>query len=191
VVFNKLRANSGLHREFTFPDAHKLTEGLLLSAWTHWEEFIRDILIIDLGTDADGFLKKDIRKFRTKGAPLRYAEKILNHPDSPQKFIEWDYGIVRLRADNFLSAGHRYPTALTRQTELDHLKRIRNGIAHKSDRAWTSFRNLVTGAPFNLTQNQMKGLTVGRFALSHQWNGNYVLSEVVNVIRDCANELVP
>ncbi len=191
LVYNKLSNQSGRGKHFTFPDAHKLTEGLLLSIWTHWEEFIQEILIIDLATASDGFLKKDIKKFRTKGAPLRYAEKILNHPDSPDKFIEWDYGIVQKRANNYLATGHRYPQSLARQNDIDKLKRVRNGIAHKSDRAWTSFLKLVKEAPFNLAKNQIKGLTVGRFAFSHTWNGNSVLIESINVIEACVNELVP
>ena len=191
AVYNKLHDQSGLHRPFTFPDAHKLTEGLLLSTWTHWEEFIQEILILDLATASDGFLKKDIKKFRTKGAPLRYAERILNHPDSPDKYIEWDYGIVQKRASNYLAIGHRYPQALARQNDIDKLKRIRNGIAHKSDRAWDSFIKLVKAAPFNLTGTQLRGMTVGRFAFSHQWNGNFVLLESLNVIEACVNELVP
>ncbi|QGW26707.1 hypothetical protein [Phnomibacter ginsenosidimutans] len=191
TVYNKLHAQSGLHRPFTFPDAHKLTEGLLLSTWTHWEEFIQEILIIDLATTNDGFLKKDIKKFRTIGAPMRYAEKILNHPDSPEKFIEWDYSVVQKRANNYLAAGHRYPTSLARQNDIDKLKRIRNGIAHKSDKAWDSFIKLVRAAPFSLTGTQLRGMTVGRFAFSHQWNGNFVLIESINVIEECVNELVP
>lgn len=191
AVFNKLHNQSGIHRPFTFPDAHKLTEGLLLSVWTHWEEFLQETLIIDLATNNDGFLKKDIKKFRTIGAPLRYAEKILSHPDAPDKFIEWDYSVVQKRAGVYLAAGHRYPHALVRQNDLDKLKRIRNGIAHKSDKAWASFIKLVKDAPFHLVGTQLRGMTAGRFAYSHQWNGNPVLIESINIIDACVNQLVP
>jgi hypothetical protein len=190
-VFNRLQAQSGRHRPFTFPDAHKLTEGLMLSVWTHWEEFIQEILVIDLATDTDGFLKKDVKAFRTKGAPLRYAEKILNHPDSPDKYIEWDYRSVQKRANNYLSNGHRYPNALARQNDIDNLKRIRNGIAHKGDKAWESFIKVVKAAPFNLSGTQLRGITVGRFAFGNQWNGKCVLIESIDIIEACVNELVP
>ena len=189
-VATKLHSQSGKNKPFTFPDAHKLTEGLLLSIWTHWEEFIREILITDLATDDKGFLLKDIKDFRTKGASLRYAEKILNHPDSPESFIGWDYSAVQKRAKNYLSSGHRY-AQLHRQVDIEKLKRIRNGVAHKSDNAWESFIKLVKGVPFNTAANKMRGITVGRFAFSQQWNGSSVIIEAVNVIESCVDQLVP
>jgi hypothetical protein len=187
----KLRNQTGNGRAFTFPDQHKFSEGLFLTCWTHWEEFIRELLIADLATSRDGFVLCDVRQFRVQGAPWRLAEAILFHPDHPDKFVEWDYGYVCSRADNFLPAGHRFIVGLPRKVELDRLKRIRNAIAHKSDRAWDSFVSLVRGAPFSLTATQMRGITVGRFVAAHTWNNNDVLEESIGILRGYATALVP
>jgi hypothetical protein len=191
AAFTKTRANSGRHQILTFPDMHKLSEGLLLSVWTHWEGFCRDLMVYDLGTDTGGQLKSEIKKFRTKGAPFRLAEKILGPPDS-NRFVEWnDYPSVKTRADTFLSAGHRFVSLNALENDLTTIKRVRNAVAHKSDRAWASFRSLVQAAPFSLAPNQMRGLTAGRFVSSHQWAGNFFLHTAVAKIKQCAVTLVP
>jgi hypothetical protein len=186
-----LRAQSGIHRPFTFPDAHKISEGLFLSAWTHWEEFLHELLEVDLATDPQGFLRKDISRFRVRAAPERLAERLLSHPDAPDKFVEWDYSNVYARAESFLAAGHRYPQSLPRSNDLAFLKRIRNGIAHRSDRAKESFLSLARGNPFNLHAAQMRGITVGRFVFSHHWNGGFILEASLQLIEDSATILVP
>ncbi len=116
---------------------------------------------------------------------------MLNHPDHPEKFVDWaDYKTVRDRADEFLAAGHRF-VALPQNDDVTKLKRIRNAVAHRSDKAWASFRSLVIGAPFNLAGNQLKGITPGRFLSSHQWNGVWVIEEAANVLEASALVLVP
>ena len=40
-TLKKVRAHSGRGAAFSFPDAHKIAEGLFLSAWTHWQEWGR------------------------------------------------------------------------------------------------------------------------------------------------------
>ena len=189
-IASKLRSNAGKGRTFSYPDSHKLSEGIFLSSWTHWEEATRSLLIIDLASDPNGFLLKDIKKFRVKGAPYGYAEVLLNHPDAPQKFVEWDYGTIKTRADQYLDAGHRF-ISLSRGGDLDLIKRIRNAVAHKSDRAWNSFKSLARAAPFNLASNQFQGLTAGRFIASHKWNGNFILEECLAIHRAHIDELVP
>lgn len=191
VVSGKIRNHSGGHRPFTFPDQHKLVEGLFLNCWTHWEGFIRELLLIDLASAPAGFVRRDVRTFRVKGAPLRLAEAVLSHPDHPNKFVEWDFTWVRSRANTFLPAGHRFAAALPRSADLERLKRIRNAIAHKSDRAWSSFLDLVRAAPFSLPPAQMKGITVGRFIAAHVWNGHPVLEESIFLFRALAGALVP
>lgn len=174
----------------TFPDHHKLSEGLFLSAWTQWEEFIRELIIDDLSEEPGGFVRKDVREFRLKGAPRRIAERILLHPDHPERFVEWDYSLVKKRAGTLLPETHRFK-ALPRDDDLEKMKRIRNAVAHKSDKAWESFRRLVSDPPFRLTSSQRKGLTVGRFLVAHQWNGKSVLMETFAVHRAHAQHLVP
>ena len=117
-IAEKLRNNSGNGKAFSFPDLHKLSEGIFLSSWTHWEEVTRSLLIHDLATDQNGFLLKDVRKFRIKGAPYNYAETLLNHPDAPTKYVEWDYGTVKNRAKRYLGSGHRFGT-LSRASDLE------------------------------------------------------------------------
>lgn len=190
-VVTKVIRITGKNQTLTFADSHKIAEGLFLSAWTHWEEFLREIIIIDLATDPQGFLLKDIKKFRVKGASMRYAEKLLNHPDAPKSWVEWNYDQVFQRAEEFLGSGHRYPPKLPRQDDIQKLKRIRNGIAHHSDNAWDKFKELVQKQPFNLTPCQLRGLTVGRFLISTRWNGHPVIQESIQIIRDSADALIP
>jgi len=190
-VTNKLKDNSGHGQIFSFADSHKLAEGLLLKAWTHWEAFLRSLLIVDLATIAKGNLLKEVRQFRVKNAPWRLSELILNHPDHPDKFVEWSYQNVKNRADTHLPPGHRFSAPLPRAMELDQIKRMRNAIAHSSDKAWNSFRDLVKDPPFNLQSNQMKGLTVGRFLMAHNWNANIVLQDALSLLDANARHLVP
>lgn len=190
LAYGKVAGSLGRGGLFTFPDHHKLAEGLFLSAWVHWEEFTQGLLIEDLAADSLGFVQKDVTKFRVKGAPRRIAERVLLHPDHPNSFVTWDYGQVKSRADTFLGPNHRF-AALPRAADLDSMKRIRNAVAHKSDKAWESFKNLVRAAPFSLTQQQMRGITVGRFLVSHNWNGNRVISECFDIHRQNATQLVP
>ncbi|WP_353180825.1 hypothetical protein [Salinisphaera sp. T5B8] len=190
-VYAKVAGALGRKGLFTFPDHHKLAEGLFLSAWTHWEEFARVILLDDLSEDPNGFVRADVKKFRVKGAPRRIAERVLVHPDHPNSFINWDYGLVKSRADTFLGHGHRFANTLPRASDLDKMKRIRNAVAHKSDRAWASFKGVVKYPPFSLAPNQMKGITVGRFLVSHNWNNQRVILECFDIHRAHAWHLVP
>lgn len=65
-VFSKLTTQVGRGRAFSFPDAHKLTEGLFLNAWTYWEAFLFDLMWEDLGADVNGILRREVQRFRTK-----------------------------------------------------------------------------------------------------------------------------
>jgi hypothetical protein len=193
-VFAKIRAMSGLHQSLTFPDLHKLSEGLFLSAWSHWEELCRDLMIVDLATTTGSALRRDVRHFRTRGAPVRLAERMLNHPDHPDRFVDWnEYATVVQRANAFLATGHRFvnPLPAPLGTDLGYLKRIRNSIAHRSDRAWTSFVTMVGAGPFNLTSSQRRGITPGRFVSAHQWGGDFVLDHTLNTLDSIALTLVP
>ena len=190
-IQQKVKGALGQGRIFTFPDQHKIFEGLFLSGWTHWEEFIRHLLVDDLTTDPTGFVLRDVKSFRISGAPRRLAERVLFHPDHPQRYVEWDLARVKSRADDLLSDGHRFSNSLPDEQDLAILKRIRNAIAHKSDRARSSFLRLVAEPPFSLTPNQRRGITVGRFLAAHQWNGEIVLSRTNQLLRGYANSLVP
>ena len=115
----------------------------------------------------------------------------MDHPDA-NKWVEWsEVNNVIDRADLFLGASHRYGVLRAYKSDFETLKRIRNAVAHKSDRAWTSFRSLVKGPPFSLTSKQMRGITTGRFLSSHDWNGNKVLEEAITKLENAAKQLVP
>jgi hypothetical protein len=47
-AYNKVRGQTGKGHPLAFPDVHKLTEGLFLSANTYWEVFLFDLLRLDL-----------------------------------------------------------------------------------------------------------------------------------------------
>lgn len=189
-AFGRTRAASGPRRPLQAPDLHKLSEGLLLSSWTHWEALCRGLFILDLALDPDGVLRRDVSKFRYKGSAWRLAYAVADHPDE-RKFVDWsDYDAIRQRADAWLAPGHRYGV-LPRKPDLLIVKRIRNAIAHRSDQAWDRFMTMIQKPPFSLTARQRMGITPGRFISTHSWNGVPVLNEVVNSLEASARALVP
>lgn len=192
AAYVKVIGQVGRGHLFSFPDVFKLSEGLFLNAWTCWETFLRDLLWLDLASDTNGALGLEVSRFRTANAKYRLSQRILNHPDHPDKFVEWsDYSTVVKRANELLGAGHRFANPLPQAGDIALLKRIRNAIAHKSDRAWESFKSLAVEPPFALAPAQRKGLTTGRFLYAHQWNGTTVMQNSVAVLRGAANALVP
>lgn len=193
-AFGKLCANTGRSKVLTFPDLHKTSEGLFLSAWTHWEQFLRELFIFELATDPNGKLRKEIKAagFRLKRSHLRLAELLADHPDE-NKWVEWSsIDAVRDRADVLLSAGHRFSTLTNAQLiDARRLKKIRNAVAHKSDKAWRDFRKLVQAAPYSLAANSMRGLTTGRFLAAHKVGTDLVFTHSIQVLRSAAQTLVP
>jgi len=189
----KVSQNSGPSGFLSAPDRHKIAEGLFLCAWTHWEQFTHHLLVEDLATFPASKLHRGIKEFRTKGSAWRLANQLLSHPDHPQRFVEWsDYSAVVSRANEFLGAGNRFAvTPLPRRSDLELLKRVRNAVAHRTDRAWQSFLNLCRAAPFSIPPAGMKGITPGRFLSTHQWNGKPVLREAILMLEGAARHLVP
>lgn len=161
-----------------------------MSAWTDWEEFIKALLLADVATTPGTCLTNEVRQFRTRGAHWRLADLIINHPDSPESFVPWDYDMVKDRANRFLPNGHRF-VALAVSGEIKKMKTIRNAVAHGSDKAWHSFRKMVKAAPFNFTSGQMRFLTVGRFLVATNWNGSKALTTALNTLDTAARQLVP
>ena len=169
-------SNCGQGKALTFPDAQKISEGLFLSAVTHWEEFCRDLMVLDLSTRTEGVLRKDVKEFKQAGSPLRLAELLLSHVDHPDAFYDWsDFHKLTKRADRFLGTGHRFALPAATTTKLTYFKRIRNAVAHKTDKAHDSFMSLIKGSPFFLSPNQRKGITAGRFLCNNKWGGSVVL----------------
>ena len=190
-VLGKLRANAGHRQIFDFADGHKLCEGLFLSAWTDWEVFVRELVIADLAEDPKGHLARGVRSFRYKYSRWHLSELLLTHPDHPERYVEWDYNLVKSRAEQYLGQGHRFARPLPKAEELALMKRIRNAIAHGSQKARDSFLSLARGAPFNLRPGQLRWLSVGRFLYSHQWGTNFVIEECFSVHETNARHLVP
>jgi hypothetical protein len=192
-VLTKVTQNSGPHGFLSAPDLHKIAEGLFLSAWTHWEQFTRYLLVEDVATGGTSKLHRGVRQFRTAGAARRLANQLLSHPDHPQRHIEWsDYASVVARANEFLGAGNRFAaTPLPRRPDLELLRRIRNAVAHRTDRARSSFLSLCRSAPFSLTATQMRGITPGRFLVTHSWNGQTILRDAIALLDAAARHLVP
>ncbi len=192
VAYDKVRGEVGRGRLFTFPDVHKLSEGLFISALTYWEAFCKDVITTDLATRTAGALCSDVKTFRTKNAPYRLAERILNHPDHPARFVEWsNFQTLVERADAHLGAGHRFALPDLTVNNLAKLRKIRNAIAHKSDKAWADFSRMIRGEPFNLTGPQCRGVTPGRFIYSTQWSGATVMLHTLTTLQSAATALVP
>ncbi len=193
-AFGKLVENSGPRKPLSPPDLHKTTEGLFLSAWTYWEQFLRELFILDLATDPNSKLLKEVkaRGFRRKRSNLRLAEMLVDHPDD-DKWVDWSsIDVVRNRAAILIGSEHRFMYLSQHQLDaIRQLKRIRNAVAHRSDKAWSDFRRMVRNPPFSLSPNSMKGITPGRFLAAHQVGGQAVFSYSIGVLRQAASTLVP
>lgn len=193
-AFTRLKAASGNGKPLSFPDLHKTTDGLFLSAWTYWEQFLRELLVFELATDANGVLRKEVKAngFRLGRSHLRLAQLIVDHPDE-DKSVEWSsiHG-VKDRADCLLGTGHRFANLTGNPLgDLRRLKKVRNAVAHKSDHAWNEFRDLVQKQPYSLAAGSLRGLTTGRFLSAHSVGGVPVFTHSVNVLRSAATTLVP
>ncbi|MBI3852622.1 MAG: hypothetical protein HY298_20385 [Verrucomicrobia bacterium] len=191
-VLTTVTQNTGPAGFLAETDLHLLAEGLFLSAWTHWEQFTHYVLVEDLATSVTSKLHCEIQQFRTADAPWRLANQLLNHPDHPQRFIEWsDYAVIVSRANEFLGAGNRFSaTPLPRRGDLDLLKRVRNAVAHRSDAAWDSFLRLCQGKPFSIPAPAMTNITPGSFLVAHNWNGQPVLRDTISLLDAAARHLV-
>jgi hypothetical protein len=150
-------------------------------------------MIEDLAVRDEGVLRSEVKKFRTKNAPFRLAERIVNHPDHPIRFIEWhNYETLKDRAKTLLGTGHRFvglgdPWA----SDLKKVQILRNAIAHKSDKAWEDFIDMIKAAPFSLAAKSRRGITPGRFISAHNWKGTRVLLHTIIAIKGAALKLVP
>jgi len=192
-AFDRVLRNSGPMGVLTPPDVHKLSEGLFLSAWTHWEEFLRWLMTLDLAHLRWSFLTWEVKDFRFKYSRRRLAQAILGHPDE-KKWVEWsNIGDVLTRADALFNSPHRFNALRASTNDLDIMRRVRNAVAHKSDHAWLSFLKLARAAPFSLAGRQMKFITTGRFLSTATWGpaGGPVLKEGVARLRTLAQGLVP
>ena len=192
-VLTKVTDNAGAGGFLTETDIHTLAEGLFLFAWTHWEQFTHYLVVEDLATLPTSKLHTEVRDFHTPGGPFRLANSLLSHPDHPQRFIEWsDYAFVESRANEFLGAGNRFAmTPLPRRKDLELMKRVRNAIAHRSDKARASFQSLCQDAPFLIPPGAMIDMTPGRFLVAHTWNGQPVLRDALAMLDAAARHLVP
>jgi hypothetical protein len=192
-VLSKITAQAVPHGTLSESDLYTLAEGLFLFAFTHWEQFTRNLLIEDLATNPTSKLHTEVKQFSDPEAAKRLAVRLLNHPDHPRKFIEWsDYGDIVSRANEFLGAGNRFAaTPLPRRNDLELLKRVRNAVAHRSDKAWTSFLNLCEDVPFSIPPAQVVGITPGRFLIAHTWYGQPILRDTIVLLDAAACHLVP
>ena len=194
-INTRLVALAGPHSTLKSPDYHKLSEGLLLSAWTHWEQYVRDLFIEDLAANKQGLLGKEVKKFRTKRAGIRLATALMEHPDN-DKNVDWgDFGSVVKRSKKFLGERNRFVNpggrSLLNVDDIRKVKTMRNAVAHKGDNAGATFKDMAKKAPFSLKTNQMKGITVGRFLVAHEWGDVSVIEAVVEKLATSAKLLVP
>jgi hypothetical protein len=75
--------------------------------------------------------------------------------------------------------------------ELATFTRLRDSIAHKSDKAWNRFITLVSEPPFSLSSKQIKGVIPSRFLVTQQSAGEVVLHHALDTLKDAAIILVP
>jgi hypothetical protein len=144
AAFGRLQKALGKGKPLEFPDVHKTSEGLFLSAWASWEWFVRELMITDLVSDKRGFLLRRATAIRSSRATRELAVRVLGHPDE-DAWIEWaSMERVVDRADALLGSGHRFAALDPLKPGVNQLRKIRNAVAHKSDKAWEDFRTVST-----------------------------------------------
>ncbi len=191
-AFDKIEKNAGRGKTFTFPDLHKTSEGLFLSGWTYWEQFLRRLLTLELAQSGAGTLRRAVKEFKKQSAAFDLAEAMVGHPDE-DRWVEWSsIAVVLERAESFLGSTNRFVCLTQAQKDaINRLKRVRNAVAHKSDKAWTDFKLTVQKPPYSLAPNSMQGLTVGRFLAAHRANGVLVFRDCIGTLKSACDTLVP
>ena len=196
-AFTKVFDNSGKDKVFNFPETHKIANGLYLSIWTKWEEFCRQLLILELAENPDSVLRKRVKEFRSKKSAILLAKRVTEHLDHPNNFNTWhDFETLLKRARKLVGDDNAFKRSQINKSELKYIFKIRNAIAHASDKAKSDFLSLLARPPFNLTPQQKQGISTGRLlctrgVLNPKKKNETVLISIANIIKKNVKLLVP
>jgi hypothetical protein len=118
----------------------KFAESAFLLIFSSWESFLEDTFIAYMcsGQTSNGYHPESYVKCRD----VDHAKELLR---VGRRFIRWTFPAeTKDRAGLWFKTGEPYESALTAvSTQLDLLRRVRNGIAHDSSSAKEEFRTAV------------------------------------------------
>jgi len=107
----------------------------------------------------------------------------------PRDYVEWSSGQqVVERAEMVFRDGEPYKSAIRPSlVDLDHMRIIRNAIAHRSGTAWEKFETTVRG----ILGSKPRGLAPGVFlGLNHVGDGKSYIEHYKDVLSVAASRIV-
>lgn len=194
-TFQKIQSNHGNRAVLKSPDFYRVSEGLLMNAWTAFESFIEEIFIWDVAEESKGPVGKWARKPRSKKGYYHIATRIVGGL-SPQEFTAWhNLKVVKDRAKFLELRSSRFlqltPADIKTSQEV---QTFRNAIAHHSGTAKLKFLRLLKDPKFKLNSKKRKGITVGRALCTVKKNptgGNVLFVDLIDELKRIIQLLVP
>jgi hypothetical protein len=118
----------------------KFAEASFLLVFSSWEAFLKDTFLAFMcgGQTATGYHPESFVRCKD----LEHAKKLLRHG---RRFVSWTVpSDTQERAILWFKGGEPFDSSLSAMsTQLDVMRRIRNGIAHESTDAKEKFRSAV------------------------------------------------
>jgi hypothetical protein len=154
-------------------------------------------LILELAENESSIVLQRVKKFRTKKSAFILANSLIEHIDHPDNFNTWhDFEKLQRRARKMVGDNNDFRNSGIDKSKLRYIYKIRNAIAHSSDKAKTDFLKLLSQSPFNLSQQQKQGITAGRLLCTQRILNPTNLQETVfisiaNILMDNIRLLVP
>jgi len=152
----------GKGKLFNITETNKLSIGLYLTLWTTWENFCRELFVIELAESPESIICSRVKKFRNIRSAEQIAQKMAEHIDHPSSFFDWhDFAKIIERSKLYIGDTNVFTQSGIDKSKLKTLFKIRNRIAHNSDKAKDDFIKIITGPPFELGAQKRQGMSPG------------------------------
>ncbi len=171
---------------FTLDMRDMMIENVVLNIYSSWEQFLENIFIAYmLGNKSDNGM-----------TVVKYVSPIDN--DHAYKLIknvtlypDWtDIDKILINADNFFKNGGAFKILRTLKGELNAIKKIRNAIAHTSQKAKQDFENIVRGSVGHLPANITPVKFLSEYKKGTRRNSPTYFEYYIEFLRDSATMLV-
>ncbi len=176
---------SGRFRTIQQPRIWKIHEMAFLGMFLAWEDFLEASFIRFMC----GAITRNRYKPRLYVAPTNMDHALKFFVVKPREYVEWASSQqVIERAEMVFRDGEPYKSAIRPSiTDLDHMKQIRNAIAHRSGTAWDKFESTAR----RLLGSRPRGLTPGMFLTkTHTASGRPYIEYYGDVLSVVASRIV-
>lgn len=166
------------------PQVDLIFELAFLKIFIAWEQFLEDTFARYMCGASSLSGKKP-----TRNATARYLDHALSIIYGGQPYADWtSVDIVVDRANRFFDKGEPYTTPLQSATkELRDMRRIRNHIAHHSNKSREDFNKLLV----SIYGFRPQGMTAGRFLRRHlNAHGKQRIQEYAETLESLARMIV-